>query len=313
MNNSNRIIVFLLNLLFFLGVAYACYHYFYLKYAGIRDERKSVYEKFYNISKQLDDFVKIQTKMDEQKNSLSEPFFIYEDTFYSNEQNKTAYKVRILDLLKNLDITVKEKVEGESDEESLVQEQTEDGNISMKITINTDYERLCKFLFEIERYSIVNKIDMDYKGNIVIVTSPILFDEQINDCFSGRSSVDLIDDDIRKAGYFKEIVDKIEEVKDVGEINSWREFQPIPRNPFYYYVPPKKTKGTGGSGRPVYTKLENIPIDGIMYDKQKPMVIIEGKFYYVGNTYKNCKIVQINENNIKVNHYGKIYTMRMEN
>jgi hypothetical protein len=182
----------------------------------------------------------------------------------------------------------------------------------MKITINTDYERLCRFLFEIERYSTVDNIEMNYKGDIVINTSPILFDDQINDCFSGRSSIDLIDDDIKRAGYFKEIVDKIDSVKDIGEISSWREFQPIPRNPFYFYVPPKKT--SGGSGNKVYyTKLEKIPIDGIMYDKQKPMVIIEGKFYYVGSTYKNCKIVQINENNIKVNHYGKIYTMRMEN
>ena len=32
----------------------------------------------------------------------------------------------------------------------------------------------------------------------------------------------------------KEIVDKIESVKNIGEINSWREFQPIPRNPFYF-------------------------------------------------------------------------------
>ena len=306
MSNKNRILLFILNLLFFIGVAYVCYNYLYLKYAGIRDERKGVYEKFYNISKQLDDFVNIQTKIDEKNNYLEEYFSVYEDTFYSNEQNKTAYKVRISDLLKSLDITI--------NDEAITQEQKEDeDNISMKITINTDYERLCKFLFEIERYSTVDKIEMDYKGNIVVYTSPILFDEPINDCFSGRSSIDLIDDDIRRAGYFKEISDKIlEEINNIGEMHSWREFQPIPKSPFYFYVPPKKTKvGIGGSGG--YRPMEKINIDGIMYDKQKPMVIIEGKFYYVGSTYKNCKIIQINENNIKVNHYGKVHTIRMEN
>lgn len=311
MNNNTRILTFVLNLIFFIAVAFVVYNYFYCKYDVIRNERKEVYEKFYNISKQLDDFVSIQTKIDEQKDSMLEYFSIYEDTFYSNEQNKTAYKVRILDLLKSLDITVKGKVEGESEEESLVQEQTEDDNVSIKITINTDYERLCKFLFEIERYSVVDKIEMNYKGNIVITSSPILFDEKINDCFSGRSSIDLIDDDIRRSGYFKEISDKILKIKDLGELPSWRDFQPIPKNPFYFYIPPKKVKGTGG--QVYYAKPDKINIDGIMYDKQKPIVIIDGKFYYVGNTYKNCKIVQINENNIKVNCYGKIYTMRMEN
>ena len=305
MNKNSRIMIFILNLIFFAGVAYVCYTYVYGKYALERDERKGVYEKFYNISKQLDDFVNIQTNMDEQKNSIMEPLMIYEDTFYSNEQNKTAYKVKILDLLKRLDIT--------TDEESISQEQKDD-NISTTITINTDYERVCKFLFELERYSRIETITMNYKGDLVIVTSPILFDQQVNDCFSGRSSIDSIDDDIRKSGYFREIYDKIMEVKDVGDIPSWRDFQPIPKNPFYYYVAPKKVSGGSGGGKAInYGKPDKIVIDGIMYDSQKPIVIIEGKFYYVGNTYKNCKIVKINESSININHYGKIYTVRMEN
>ena len=302
MNKNSRIMIFMLNLLLFLGIAYVCYNYVYCKYTNIRNERKSVYEKFYNISRQLDDFVKIQTSMDEQKNSIMEPLSIYEDTFYSNEQNKTAYKVRILDLLKSLDIS--------TEEGSIVQEQKGD-NISVTININTDYERVCKFLFELERYSVIDSIDMNYKGDFVIVTSPILFDSQVNDCFSGRSSVDSIDDDIRKSGYFREIYDKIMGVKDVGDIPSWRDFQPIPKNPFYYYVPPKKTET--GPRKISYGKPDKIVIDGIMYDAQKPIVIIEGKFYYVGNTYKNCKIVKINESSININHYGKIYTIKMEN
>lgn len=303
MNQNNRIILFIFNLLVFVGAAYACYNYFYLKYAAIRDERKSVYEKFYNVSKNLDDFVTIQNSIDEYKNSIAEPFSIYEDTFYSNEQNKTAYKVRILDLLKSLDIVIKE--------ESIVQSQQEDGNIAITITINSDYERVCKFLFELERYSRINKIDMDYKGNITIVTCPILFDDEVNDCFSGRNSIDSITDDIRRSGYFREIADKIKEITDLGTISSWREFQPIPRNPFYYYVPKMVSNGSGAKIN--YGKPDKINIDGIMYESSKPMVIIEGKFYYVGNTYKKCKIVKINENNIQVKYYGRVFTIKMEN
>ena len=305
MNNNNRVLIFLLNLLLFLSVACVCYVFVYSKYAGIRSEKKMVYEKYYDINKQLDDFANMQMKMNDQIDSLSEPFFVYEDTFYSNEQNKTAYKVKILDLLKSLGVNV--------GSESLVQEQTKDGNISMKIKINTEYERLCKFLFEIEKYSIIDNISVDYKGNIVIQVSPILFDEQTSDFFSGKSSIDLIDDDVRKAGYFKEIADKIDEVKEIGEVNSWREFQPIPRNPFYYYVQPKKNTDTASVNKVSNAKQDKIKIDGIMYDKQNPMVIIDGKFYYIGGTYKNYKIVQINENNIKVNNSGKVYTIKIEN
>lgn len=300
MNQNNRVFIFILNLLVSVILAYVCYHYIYSKYANIRNERKGVYEKFYNISSQLNDFVMIQTDMDEQENSIMEILSIYEDTFYSNEQNRTAYKVKILDLLKSLDIK----------ENSITQEQVND-NISVTLTINSDYERVCKFLFEVERYSKIEKIDMDYKGNFTIVTSPILFDEQVNDCFSGRSSIDSSNDDIRKSGYFKEISDKIKEAKNVGHIPSWREFQPIPKNPFYFYVPPKKTKGTGVAID--YGKPDKIVIDGIMYESKKPIVIIEGKFYYVGSVYKNCKIVKINENNIKVNYFGRIFTIKMEN
>lgn len=303
MNKNNRIVAFVFNLLFFLAIAFFCYKFLYCKYSGIRNERKVVYDNFYNISRQLDDFVQIQTNMDEQKSSIMKILSIYEDTFYSNEQNKTAYKVKILNLLKSLDIP--------ASEDSITQEQKND-NVSTTVSMSADYERVCKFLFELERYSKIYGIDMDYQGKFTIVTSPILFDEKVNDCFSGRSSVDSTDDDIRKSGYFRELYDKIMEAKNVGDIPSWRDFQPIPKNPFYYYVPPKKAS-TKTAVKVNYGKPDKIVIDGIMYEAQKPIVIIEGKFYYVGNTYKNCKIVKIRENSIDVNYYGRIYTVKTEN
>ncbi len=301
MNQNKRVLIFILNLFVSLLVAYLIYSYVYCSYDKDFQDRKSVYERFYNINSQLDDFNTIQTKMDELDDSLSEAFSIYKDTFYSNEQNINAYKVRILELLKETEIPV-------GDKDSVVQEK-KDNSIEITLKIKASYKQICKFLFELERYSKVLSMTMDYQGNVEIKTVPILFSSEVNDCFSGRYTIDFIDDDIRKAGYFKEISDKIEKVKDLGYIATWRDFEPIPKSPFYLYIPEKKVS-TGG---PVKVDKPNIVIDGIMYEKQHPMVIIGGKFYYVGDVYNGCKIVQINGNNIKVNKLGVIFTIKMEN
>ena len=50
-----------------------------------------------------------------------------------------------------------------------------------------------------------------------------------------------------------------------------------------------------------------------MYEDKNPMVIIDGRFYYVGNKYKNAKIVKIQQNSIIVDCYGVKFIIKMEN
>lgn len=302
MNSNNRIMLFILNLIFSLGVLYAVYVYVYSKFTNGYNERVSVYNRFYSINNQLDDFANIQTSMDEQKDAIIQTITPYKDMFVSNSQNINSYKAKVIKLLEKIGIEVKE---------SSVNQTQKDDNISLEININATYAQICKFLFEIENFSNVSKIKMDYKGNVVMECSPILFSEQINDSFSGRFS-QMGMDDVTSAGYFKEIFDKIQQVKDVGYITTWRDFEPIPNNPFYYYIAPKKVKKsyTGAVGKGV---KPDIVIDGIMYEKDNPIVIIEGKFYYTGDKYKKAKIIKINQSNIKVENYGRVYTIRMEN
>lgn len=299
MNSNNKVIIFIFNLIFSLGIFYAIYVYVYSEFKNEYNERVKVYGRFLNVNAQLSDFGNFQMKIDEQKDSIFETITPYQEFFVPNNQNISSYKEKIVKLLKKNDIEVKEN--------SITQTQN-DNNISLEIKINATYDQICKFLFEIENFSSISNIKMDYKGNVVMNCSPILFSEQINDNFSGRGSkVGL--DDITTAGYFKEIFDKIQGVKDVGYITTWRDFEPIPKNPFYFYVAPKKVKTgyVGGGVKP------EIVIDGIMYETKNPIVIIEGKFYYTGDRYKKAKIVKINQNNIKVENYGKVYTIKMEN
>lgn len=299
MNQNKRTVIFILNVVLSLIVAYLVYNFIYFKCNKECNDRKAVYERFYSISSELDDFGSIQMKMDELNDSLSEMFSIYKDTFYSNEQNVNAYKERILVLLKETGISVKD--------ENIVQE-NKDNSVEITLKLKAPYQKICKFLFELERYSKILSLTMDYENNIEIKVTPILFSSEVNDSFSGRNTIDFIDDDVRKAGYFKEISDKIFKAKNVGYIQTWRDFEPIPETPFYYTVQEKTVKA------PVVTATKpTIVIDGIMYEKQKPMVIIEGKFYYVGDVYNGSKIVQINVNNIKVNNKGSVFTIKMEN
>lgn len=299
MNQNKRVIIFVLNLVFSLILAYLVYDFIYFRYNKEFNDRKNVYERFHSISAEIDDFGSIQMKMDELKDSLTDMFTIYEDTFYSNEQNVNAYKERILELLKEAGISVKE--------ENIVQE-NKNNTVEITLKLKTTYQKVCKFLFELERYSKVLSLTMDYENNVEIKTTPILFSSEVNDNFSGRNTIDFMEDDVRKAGYFKEISDKIFKMKDVGYIQTWRDFEPIPETPFYFYVQEKPVKTVV-----VTATKPTIVIDGIMYEKQKPMVIIEGKFYYVGDVYKGSKIVQINVNNIKVNSNGGVFTIKMEN
>jgi hypothetical protein len=301
MDSNKRIIVFVLNLVFFLCVLYLVYVYVYSGYRNEYNEKNKAYDRFSNINVQLNDFVNIQTSMEEQKDTILKIISSYQDTFVPNSQKLNSYKEQVIKLLSKNDIEVKEN--------SVTQIQNEK-NIFLEININAKYAQICKFLFEIENFSKVLEIKMDYKGNVFIKCAPILFSDSINDNFSGRGSK-VVMDDVTTAGYFKEIFDKIQSLKEVGYIPTWRDFEPIPKDPFYFYVAPKKVKkvsyGVDKSAKP------EIVIDGIMYEKKNPIVIIEGKFYYTGDRYKKAKIVKINQNNIKVENYGKVYTIKMEN
>ena len=118
-------------------------------------------------------------------------------------------------------------------------------------------------------------------------------------------------DDITKSGYFKEIVGKIQKVKDVGHIDTWRDIGHIPKSPFLYYLIEEKRKlkkrvNLKGTEKP------NIVLDGVMYENEKSIAIIDGKFYYVGDKYKNARIVKIKQSSIIIDCNGKKYTVKME-
>jgi len=298
---NKKIMFCIINLIVSIIVTSIIYTVVFSKNKSMYKERIVVYDRFYNVDKQIDDFVVTQVAIDEQEKSILETITPFKETFYPNAQILNDYKSRVFTLFRKLEVMISEK--------DLVQTQERE-TISLSVKFKITYEQLCKLLFELEKFSEIKNISYDFKKEASIKCSPILYSSQVSDSFSGRNNSVDSGDDLTKAGYFKEIVDKIQEVKDVGYIPSWRDFEPIPASPFFYYFDrgsdPKKTK--------VILKdvsKPDISIDGIMYEENNSIVIIEGNFYRVGDRYKNAKIIKITQNSIKIDCNGKKYTIGM--
>lgn len=299
---NKKIIFPLLNFIFFVAVAVILYKNIYCKNEVLYNERYSVYERFVSINKQIDDFDTIKMKIAEQEGFFIDIFNLFSSVLYPNDMIKNSYKAKIIDLLKTMkiDTDVREDVKQTNTEE----------NISLDISFFAKYSTFCRFLFELEQFSKVESVNYNYKGAVSIKSSPILYSNKVNDCFLGRISVENMDD-ITKSGYFKEIAGKIQDVKDVGHIDTWRDIGHIPKSPFlYYHIEEKKRLKKRVNLKNI--EKPDIVIDGIMYEKRKSIVIIDGKFYYVGDMYKNARIVKIEQNSIIIDCNGKKYTIKME-
>ena len=299
---NKKIIFPLLNFIFFVVVAGFLYKNIYCKKEILYNERCSVYKRFVSINKQIDDFSTIKMKIAEQEGFFIDIFNLFSSVLYPNDMIKNSYKTKIIDLLKTMeiDIDVKEDVKQTTNEE----------NISLDISFFAKYGTFCRFLFELEQFSKIESVGYNYKGVVSIKSSPILYSSAVNDCFLGRISLESMDD-ITKSGYFKEIAGKIQNVKDVGHIDTWRDIGHIPKSPFLYYFIEEKRKLKKRVNLK-NTEKPDIVLDGIMYEKEKPIVIIDGKFYYVGDRYKNARIIKIKQNSIIIDCNGKKYTIKME-
>lgn len=303
-NMTNRNFVFFMNLVIFIVIMSLIYVFVYSKYNNMLNEKKIIYNRFNDINMQLNDFSNIQRSIDEQKDKINEIISEYDDFFIPNDEIVNRYKVQIITLLKQYEIQVAD---------DNVKQIQKDNNIVLSLNLKATYDQVYKFLFDIEKFSTVSNVTISYTGNVTIDCSPVLYSSSINDYFSGRVEQSI--DEISAKGYFKEISDKIFASMDVGYIPTWRDLLPVPRNPFISgFVKEKVVKKTVSTSQPVVVReMPTIVLEGIMYETKNPIVIIDGQLYPEGSIYKGAKIIKIDQNSISVNHYGKIYTIKMLN
>jgi hypothetical protein len=92
-----------------------------------------------------------------------------------------------------------------------------------------------------------------------------------------------------------------------------KDLLPIPRNPFVKYIEKDKVVVKRKVVRNVVS-LPKFSLDGILYDKQNPVAIIEGNLYHVESVYKkSVKIKKINPSSIEVEYSDKIFKIKMSN
>ena len=176
---NKKIIFCLLNFIFFCAIAVFLYKNIYHKSEILYKERCSVYERFASINKQIDDFATIKMKIAEQEGFFLDVFNHFSSVFYPNDMIKNSYKAKVIDLLKNMkiDIDVREDVKQTNNEE----------NIYLDVSFFAKYNTFCQFLFELEQFSKIESINYNYKGAVSIKSSPVLYSNEINDCFLGRN------------------------------------------------------------------------------------------------------------------------------
>ena len=121
--------------------------------------------------------------------------------------------------------------------------------------------------------------------------------------------------EIEASGYFKEISDKVISEMNIGEYATWKDLFPVPRNPLFPgFIKKKASSGGKGGGKKVYKPLPSgIVLQGVMYESNVPIAIIDGKLFKVGSVHKDVRIVRINKNNVDVEYYGNIFKLKMAN
>jgi hypothetical protein len=102
---------------------------------------------------------------------------------------------------------------------------------------------------------------------------------------------------------------------NIGEYATWKDLFPVPKNPFFPgYVYRKdissKKKGTAKVYKPLPS---GIVLQGVMYESNVPIAIIDGSLFKEGSVHKGVKIVKINKNNVDVEYYGNIFKLKMAN
>ena len=307
MKSINKVLIFGLNVLLSCLILALVYSLVYNKIEHKLKGQNVIYEDFYKVDESLTKFDTVKTNIDAQKSSVLDAIRTYQDYLYSNDQNAATYKDKVVAVLNKVGIPVKEKQKNGSFS----------GNASLKqkgavitIEMTADYAHLCRFLFEIEKFSVVQEIKVDYENNVSLKCTPVKYSSKIDDYFNDKiSTKNIKKDSIEAVSYYEDVFRKTQNLKkQIGSVPTWDDFKPLPRSPFYKYEIPKvnKTPKVYGGSRP------DISMDGIMYDAADPIVIIGGKFYHLRDNYRGARIIKINQSSMQVEYYGKIYTYKMK-
>ena len=83
------------------------------------------------------------------------------------------------------------------------------------------------------------------------------------------------------------------------------------RDPFIPLISEDKTIMGQAGWSFISSKLPEMKIEGILFDKTKPLAIINDKIVKVGDNINNCKIVSITREEMVIRYMDKEYSVKI--
>ncbi|MCL2334957.1 MAG: general secretion pathway protein GspB [Endomicrobia bacterium] len=294
---QDLIFVILRNIILILVIV-AIYHYLYVGYFKIKlDEALALEKKYQTIYADLETFNKINDGMYETKVKIDDIVSNYPAVYVPNQVLSAQFIDRVMSAAEAYSIKLTTET---------ASKENDPNNTFLRLNFNAKYETTYKFLFSLEMFSKITAFSVNTNGDVSADVVPLTYSPNVDSYFSGR--VETMDE-LRAAGYFKEIFKKSSDLLgSIDHVPSWRDVDPAADDPFYQYV---MVKSTVKGNKPVQLRQPPaMEISGIISDAQNPIVIIDGKLFRVGDFYKYAKIVEILERTVTVEVDGRKYIIK---
>ena len=303
---NNKTIFFVINVAVFFIILFFVYHFMYLSSLESYRYSKGNYSKLKSANLDLSEFDDMKKNVEEKQPVFEETFEKYKDSFITNDELIHGYEDKVGEVLKNNEILKSSKTV------QYILDDNEMKNISLSLKFNVPYDNVYPALFDIEKFSIVNKFYMT-NNNVQFECKPILHDLELDEFFMGRSGYISTDKTLNNED-FKKLYNELDKLSHFN-IPSWRDLLPVPRNPFTSRLTPEQAKSikkdTTAIPRGTPAKIKDIYIEGILFEKNAPVCVIEGNLYRTGSFYKNdVKILRIVRNGIIVKYKGVNYKIK---
>ena len=303
---NNKTIFFVINTIVFFMLLFFVYHFIYLN--SLEDYRysKKTYSALKSANLDLNEFDNMKQNIEEQQPVFQETFDKYKDSFITNDEIIHDYETKVDEALKNNEVLKSSKTV------QFILDDNEMKNILLNLKINAPYDNAYSALFDIEKFSIVNKFFMTNKYDIKIECKPILHEVELDEFFMGRSGYITTEKTLSNED-FKNSYNKLIKLSNFN-VPTWRDLLPVPRNPFKLSLTPEQAKALKkAAAKPKGTpaKIKEIYIEGILYEKNAPVCVIDGNLYRTGSFYKDdVKILRIVKNGIIVKYKGANYKIK---
>jgi len=304
---NNKTLFFIINTIVFLGLLLFVYRFIYLSSLVDYRTSKQTYSTLKSANLDLSEFDNMKKNIEEQQPVFQETFEKYKDSFITNDELIHDYENKINDILKNNEVLKSSK------SVQYILDDNEMKNILLNLNFNVPYDNVYFALFDIEKFSIISKFYMTNNYDVKMECKPILHEIELDEFFMGRSGYISTDKTLSNED-FKNLYNKLDKLSRFN-IPTWRDLLPVPRNPFILNLTPEQLKALKKPAKPkgLPAKIKGIYIEGILFEKNAPVCVIEGNLYRTGSFYKDdVKIIRIVKNGIVVNYKGFNYKIKTD-